>query len=90
MFAGIPMLILKVERRPCRRHKFHLGMIWDDSESLRPARVNVHWLLMRFLWVGLFLAALCSTLYAQAEGEVESVGFEGYYRTDCRVPMTVR
>jgi hypothetical protein len=31
-----------------------------------------------------------SLLFAQAEGEVESIGFGGYYRPDCWVPMLVR
>lgn len=40
--------------------------------------------------VALLLLCLISPLFAQAEGEVESFGFGGYYRPDCWVPLLVR
>ena len=35
------------------------------------------------------MVLMCQMLWAQAEGEVESIGFGGYYRPECWVPMKV-
>ena len=45
---------------------------------------------MRYILAGLFVMCLSSIALAQAEGEVESVGFQGYYRSNCWTPMVVR
>ena len=44
---------------------------------------------MRIWWAGLVILSMASVLWAQAEGSVESVGFQGYYRPECWVPMSV-
>ncbi len=44
---------------------------------------------MRNWWAGLLILSMASVLWAQAEGSVESVGFQGYYRPECWVPMSV-
>lgn len=44
---------------------------------------------MRIWWVGLVILCMAAVLRAQAEGSVESVGFGGYYRPECWVPMSV-
>lgn len=47
---------------------------------------------MPLRYLGLLIAVLlfCQGVLAQAEGVVESFGFQGYYRPDCWVPVTVR
>lgn len=44
---------------------------------------------MRIWRVGILVLLLASVLWAQAEGTVESVGFQGYYRPECWVPIAV-
>jgi hypothetical protein len=45
---------------------------------------------MRSLLAGLLILILSSSVFAQATGEVESVGFNNSYRPDCWTPMVVR
>lgn len=45
---------------------------------------------MRLLFAGLFLLILPTFAFAQATGEVESIGFNNTYRPDCWTPMVVR
>lgn len=47
---------------------------------------------MRFVLAGILLLAALATPQAdaQAEGEVESIGFQGHYRPNCWTPMKVR
>ncbi len=45
---------------------------------------------MRFIVVGIFLFFLATAAFGQAEGEVELIGFGGWYRPHCWVPMKLR
>jgi hypothetical protein len=45
---------------------------------------------MRFTLVGLVLLVIPAAAFAQAEGEVESMGFDGYYRPNCWTPMKLK
>ena len=45
---------------------------------------------MLIRWAGLFILLFAHTLLAQAEGTVESIGLQGYYRPECWVPMVVQ
>lgn len=63
----------------------------ETRRRLRPMPVSVHCKIMRICLVGLIFVLLSSVAFGQeAEGEVESLGLQGYYRPDCWVPMTVR
>lgn len=46
---------------------------------------------MRFSWAGLFvlLLAFAGGAHAQATGQVRELGFQGFYRADCCVPLLV-
>ncbi len=43
-----------------------------------------------YAWVMLLGVLLSGVVWGQAEGEVESVGFQGYYRPECWTPMLIR
>ena len=46
---------------------------------------------MRLILAGLFLLSIPTLVFAQASGEVQSIGFgNGYYRPNCWTPMLVR
>jgi hypothetical protein len=48
---------------------------------------------MRFTLAGILLLGVgcfTATAWAQADGQVESIGFNGYYRPNCWTPMKVR
>jgi hypothetical protein len=45
---------------------------------------------MRFILAGLFLLLISASAFAQATGEVESIGFNGSFRPDAWTPMVVR
>ena len=45
---------------------------------------------MRFILAGLFLLTIPTLAFAQATGQVQSIGFQGLYRPNCWTPMLVR
>jgi hypothetical protein len=45
---------------------------------------------MRLILAGLFLLTLPTLVFAQATGQVQSIGFDGLYRPNCWTPMLVR
>ncbi len=45
---------------------------------------------MRLLLAGLFLLLIPAGVFAQATGEVQSIGFNGSYRPNCWTPLLVR
>lgn len=45
---------------------------------------------MRFILAGIILCSISATAFGQAEGDVESIGFDGYYRPNCWTAMKLR
>jgi len=45
---------------------------------------------MRFTAAGILLLSLAAAALGQAEGEVESIGFDGHYRPNACIPMKLR
>ena len=45
---------------------------------------------MRLFLAGLFLLFIPATVFAQASGQVQSIGFNGTYRPNCWTPMLIR
>ena len=43
--------------------------------------------LMKFLLAGLITLVMTAGAFAQVKGEVESIGFNSYYRPDCWTPV---
>src|SRR5260221_14428629 len=55
-----------------------------------PRPSQVHFPPMRLLLAGILHLALASVVLAQANGDIESLGFEFNYRPGCWTPMVVR
>jgi hypothetical protein len=45
---------------------------------------------MRFILAGIILCSISAAALGQAEGDVESIGFDGYYRPNCWTAMKLR